>query len=358
MSSLASRTGVLLINLGTPDAPDAPSVRRYLREFLSDPHVIDSHPIARWLLLNLIILPFRPRRTAAAYQKVWTQAGSPLLIASRDLQAAVASALGGEYEVEVAMRYGSPSIASGLAALRKSGVSSVVVLPLFPQYADSSTGSTLAKVAELTKKDPHPLDITLLPAFFDDPGWISSFVEAGRDTFAKAPCDHVLFSFHGIPERQIRKCDPSGSWCLADPSCCDTVNERNPDCYRAQCFANARALAEQLHLEPDRWSVAFQSRLGATPWIQPFTDKVLPELAERGVKNLVVACPSFVADNLETLEEIGLRAAEQWNELGGEELTLLPCPNGHPAWAEAVATMVRAAVTPDPRASATATPSR
>ena len=358
MATPASKIGVLLVNLGTPDAPDVASVRRYLREFLSDPKVIDSHPVARWLLLNLIILPFRPRRSAAAYQKVWTEAGSPLLVAGQNLAAALSEALGDAYHVELAMRYGSPSIPSALKRLHEANVSSICVFPLFPQYAEASTGSVLAKIAEVQKASAASIDTTILPAFFDDPGWVSAFAEAARDSLESAPYDHVLFSFHGIPERQIKKSDPSGTWCLANSSCCDAVGERNPHCYRAQCYANARALAQQLNLGSDQWSVSFQSRLGATPWIRPFTDEVLPELAARDIKNLVVACPSFVADCLETLEEIGLRAREQWTELGGEELTLLPCPNDHPAWAGAVATMVRAAVTPDASASATATPSR
>ena len=358
MTTPASKTGVLLVNLGTPDAPDVASVRRYLREFLSDPKVIDSHPAARWLLLNLIILPFRPRRTAAAYQKVWTEAGSPLLVAGKNLTAALSKTLGDAYQVELAMRYGSPSIASALNRLHEANLSSILVFPLFPQYADASTGSVLAKISEVQNAHPQGVDMTVRPAFFDAPGWISAFAEGARDRLENAPYDHVLFSFHGIPERQIKKTDPSGTWCLANSSCCDAVGERNPDCYRAQCYANARALAQELNLESDLWSVSFQSRLGATPWIRPFTDEVLPELATRGIKNLAVACPSFVADNLETLEEIGLRAKEQWAELGGEELTLLPCPNDQPAWVDAVAAMVRAAVTPDASASATATPSR
>ena len=358
MSPSAPKTGVLLVNLGTPDAPDVASVRRYLREFLGDPQVMDVHPVARWLLLNLVILPFRPRRSAAAYQEIWTDAGSPLLVEGRKLEVAVSRALGGEYHVELAMRYGSPSIATGLARFREAGVSSLIVLPLFPQYADGTTGSVLARISEVLADSPNHFDITSIPAFYDNPGWIDSFASAARGQLEETPVDHVLFSFHGLPESQIQKRDATGSRCLVDPICCDAMDEQNRDCYRAQCYANARALAAALELAPGSWSVSFQSRLLRTPWIRPYTDHVLPDLANRGVKRLAIACPSFVADNLETLEEIGLRAARQWHELEGEELRTLPCPNDHPTWVETVAAMVRAAIKPDASASATATPSR
>ncbi len=327
MSSPA--TGLLLINLGTPDAPTTPAVRRYLREFLSDPRVIDINPVGRALLLNLIILPFRPAKSAAAYRKVWgAERGSPLLAHSQDLAAGVQARLGGDWQVELAMRYGTPSIADALERLR--ACKRVVVLPLFPQYAASSTATAVARVMELATAgwDVAPLDI--VPAFHADPAFADAFAVVARPVLAEFGADHLLFSFHGLPERQIRK--SGDERCLASASCCD--RDPPPTCYRAQCFATARALADRLAVT--NYTVCFQSRLGRTPWITPHTDVVIEELAKAGVKRLAVMCPAFVADCLETLEEIGIRAKEQWQAAGGDDLVLVPSLNATPAWIEAV----------------------
>ena len=353
-----ARTGVLLLNVGTPDSTSTRDVRRYLREFLSDPRVLDMPAASRWLFLNGVILPLRPRRSAAAYRKVWTSKGSPLLVHSRALQAGVAAALGDTHEVELAMRYGSPSIAAGLERLQQAGVRRIVLLPLFPQYSEAATGSALARVSELLGRSRDVPALLTIPPFFDHPGYIRAVAARARQELATAAPDHVLFSYHGLPERQIRRTDPSGNHCLASEPCCDIVGGRNRDCYRAQAFATSRALARELALDPASWSVAFQSRLGRTPWILPHTDKELPLLAAKGVKRLAVMCPSFTSDCLETLEEIGFRANDQWRELGGEELTLVPCVNAQPDWIETVAEMVRAAATPAASASATETPAR
>ncbi len=289
-------TGLLLINLGTPAAPTTAAVRRYLREFLSDPRVIDLHPLARTLLLELVILPTRPAKSAHAYRSIWDpQRGSPLLAHSKDLAAAVQRQLGADWVVELAMRYGEPSIASGLAALR--AVERIVVLPLYPQYAASSTATSVARVMELAaaRWDVPPIDI--VPAFHADPGFLAAATAVARPALEAARPDHVLFSFHGLPERQIKKSDASGAHCLASETCCD---RGNPNCYRAQCFATARALAERL--EVTSYTICFQSRLGRTPWIRPHTDVLIDELAKQGKKRLAVLCPSFVADCLETLE--------------------------------------------------------
>lgn len=329
-------TGLLLINLGTPDAPTTPAVRRYLREFLSDPRVIDLNPVGRALLLNLIILPFRPAKSAHAYRSIWDPVrGSPLLVHSRDLAAGVQQRLGPSWHVELAMRYGNPSLPAALEALRAAGVERIVVLPLYPQYAASSTATSVARVMELvaSRWDTVPLDI--VPAFYADPAFVSAFVEVARPALAEARPDHVLFSFHGLPERQIHKSDPSGAHCLRD-GCCDAIGARNARCYRAQCYATARALAARLELAAADYTVCFQSRLGKTPWIEPHTDVTVDALAKAGKKRLAVLCPAFVADCLETLEEIGIRARAQFKAAGGEELVLVPSLNATPAWIDAV----------------------
>ncbi|MBN1204425.1 MAG: ferrochelatase [Myxococcaceae bacterium] len=337
------KRGVLLVNLGTPDAPEAGPVRRYLREFLSDPRVVDIHPVGRWLLLNLIILPVRPARSAEAYRKVWMKEGSPLLVHSRALAAAVAERLKGEYEVELAMRYGNPSLPDAVRALQARGVREFILLPLYPQEATSSTSSTLARAYEVLSQGWDVASVRVVPAFHDHPGFLDAFTEVARPVIAEARADHVLFSYHGLPERHLRKSDASGQHCLASAGCCDVLTEVNRHCYRAQCFATTRALAERLALPSGGYTVSFQSRLGRTPWISPYTDLVLPELAGRGVKRLAVMCPAFVADCLETLEEVGLRAREQFLACGGESLTLVPSLNSHPAWVDAVVRLVREA---------------
>lgn len=345
------KKGLLLVNLGTPDAPQSGPVRRYLREFLNDPRVIDIHPVGRWLLLNLIILPLRPAKSAEAYRKVWTQEGSPLLVHSRALEAAVRQRLQGEYEVELAMRYGNPSIPDAVKALRSRGVKEFLLLPLYPQEAASSSSSTVARAYEVLAEEWDVAGVRTVPAFHDHPGFLDAFAEVARPVIAEARADHVLFSYHGLPERHMRKSDPSGQHCLASKGCCEVLTDVNRHCYRAQCFATTRALAQRLGLQPEGYTLSFQSRLGRTPWIQPYTDFVLPELAKKGVKRLAVMCPAFVADCLETLEEVGMRANEQFRECGGESLTLVPSLNAHPAWVEAVVRMVHEADGVAPRST-------
>jgi ferrochelatase len=337
----ARRTGVLLVNLGTPDAPTPGAVQRYLREFLSDPRVLDVPAPLRWALLNLVILPFRPRRSAAQYRSVWMPEGSPLLVHGQALRDAVAKALGDGFVVELAMRYGRPDLASALARLVAADVAKIVVLPLYPQYAASSGGSTAERVLALAAARWNVPPLELIGDFHDDPGFVEAFAEVARPVLADFRPDFVLLSYHGLPERHVRKSDASGAHCLASPRCCDAVGPVNRYCYRAQCYGTSRLLAAALGLAPDRVSTSFQSRLGRDPWIQPYTDEVLPELAARGVKRLAVLCPAFVADCLETVEEIGVRAAEQWRGLGGEALQLVPSLNASPRWVRAVAELVR-----------------
>jgi ferrochelatase len=332
--------GLLLINLGTPDEPTTPAVRRYLREFLGDPRVLDINPIGRALLLNLIILPTRPAKSAHAYQQIWDpERGSPLKFHSEDLAAGVAAALGDGWKVELAFRYGKPTIAAGLDALIEAKVDKIVVLPLFPQHAMSSTETAFARVEELHAKRAGAPPLVPIGAFYSDPGFLDAFAAVGAPALEAARADHVLFSFHGLPVRHIHKTDVTKSHCFSSPACCDSM--QSPNCYRAQCYFTARELAKRLGLAAENYTVCFQSRLGRTPWIQPYTDVVLDEVAAKGVKRLAVFCPAFVADCLETIEEIGMRAKAQFTAHGGEELVLVPSLNSSPAWVAAVAALAQ-----------------
>jgi ferrochelatase len=333
--------GLLVLNLGTPDAPETRAVRRYLREFLSDPRVLDIPQLLRAFLLHVCILPFRPRRTAEAYRKVWMAQGSPLLVHGRDLVRKLQSALGSGVRVELAMRYQSPSIASALDTFRSVAVDRVAVLPLFPQYSSAASGSALEDVYRQAGRRWNTPSLEVVPPFYDHP----AFIDALREV--TAPClrgfrpDRVLMSFHGLPERQVLKSDESGGrHCLKSADCCAEVGEANRLCYRAHCFATARVLAAALALPDASWEVAFQSRLGREPWIRPFTDVRVRELAKSGVRRLAVVCPSFVADCLETLEEIGIRARDDFIAHGGEDLCAVPCLNSHDVWVRAAVRIV------------------
>lgn len=329
--------GVLLVNLGSPDAPTSRAVRRFLREFLSDPRVLDLPALPRRLLLEGVILPTRPRRAAAAYESVWTPEGSPLVVYGRALREALGKRLGAGFVVELAMRYGVPAIPAAIERLVAADCRRIVVVPLFPQYSAAATGSALAAVyrAAGARWNTPPLDV--IEPYYDDPGFIAALATVARELPEDRRPDHLLFSYHGLPERHVRRSDPSGAHCLASKTCCETIGPANRSCYRAQCVATSRALAGALGVEDEDWTLAFQSRLGRTPWLRPYTDEILPFLRERGVRRLAVICPSFAADCLETLEEIGLRGREQWLALGGEDLILIPCLDDHPAWVEVIA---------------------
>lgn len=342
----SARWGLLLVNLGTPDRPETGAVRRYLRQFLSDPRVLDIHPVGRFFLLNFIILPFRSSASAHAYSKVWTERGSPLLFHSQDLLEKVRTRLAPQQvPVELGMRYGQPSLEAALARLRAAGCDRLAVLPLYPQYAASSTGSSLEEVWRLVGQLWNTPAVQAVPAFYDHPAFLDAFALVARPVLDEVAPDRVLMSFHGLPERQVKKSDESGygRHCLASPGCCDAIVDANRMCYRAQCFATARELAERLGLGPDRFEVTFQSRLGRTPWIRPYTDVRVQELAASGVKRLAVLCPAFVADCLETLEEVGMRLREDFLARGGEELRLVPSLNATDAWADGVVAIAREA---------------
>ncbi len=335
------RTGLLLINLGTPESPAPSDVRPYLREFLMDPRVLDVPFLQRWMIVNLLILPRRPKESGEAYAKIWTDRGSPLLFHSLDLVEKVRARLGSEVVVELAMRYGNPSIASVLGKLKAEGIDRIVVFPLYPQYSSAANGSSLEKVFEIAGQLWNVPNIQVVPPFYDHPAFIRSCAEAARPVIESHDPERVFFSFHGLPERHIRKSDDTGRHCLESDDCCARMVHDNRNCYRAQCFATARLLADQLGVPEERRIICFQSRLGRTPWIRPYTDVVLEEEAKRGVRRAVILSPAFVADCLETIEELGIRGVEIWQEHGGEQLGLAPCTNSSDSWADAVVSIAR-----------------
>jgi ferrochelatase len=338
-----ARVGVLLAQLGTPASPSTRDVRRYLREFLSDPFVIDLPAPARWLLVNGVIAPFRAPRSARAYREIWRPEGSPLRVHTDALAAGVAAALGPGFAVEAGMRYGEPSLASALDRLTSAGAARIVVAPLYPQHAESSRGTALAEVQRWAASGPAAPELVILPPFFAEPGFVRAVADAARPLLAELRPEHVLMSYHGLPERHVLRADPTRTRCLARPNCC-ALPGATDTCYRAQCFATSRAVAERLALPLERVSTSFQSRLGRARWIGPSTDDALVSLAGRGVRRLLVLCPSFVADCLETLEEIGIRARERWlDELRGEAFAVAPCPNASAPFVEFVAAQARAA---------------
>ncbi len=338
---MVSRTGVLLINIGTPESTSVRDVRKYLREFLSDPRILDIHPVGRFLLLNCIILPFRPKRSAEAYQQIWTADGSPLLVESRKQALDLQSKLGNNYVVELGMRYGMPSIRVALDKLQAAGCHRIVVIPLFPQYSAAATGSAAQKVMSLVQDDWNLPPIEIRGDFFDHPQFIESVATTMKEEISDFRPDYVLFSYHGLPERHMEKSDMPNIDCNRKNPC-PRIGPNNRYCYRAQCYETTRLIAQSLGLAAESHGLAFQSRLGRTPWIQPYTDELVEELAQKGIKRLAVATPSFVADCLETLEEIGIRLREQWLDLGGEDFMFLKCVNNHPSFIQALANLVQA----------------
>lgn len=334
-----SKKGVLLVNLGTPDSTAVPDVRKYLREFLSDGRVIDIPAIPRWLLVNLIIAPFRAPKSAAEYRRLFTERGSPLKFYTEDITGLLQKALGEEYLVEFAMRYQSPSIASGLEKMSAANVSEIHVIPLFPQYASASTGSVIDKVMEITGKWQIIPNIKFTSQFLESELFIDTIVQQGKAFMEKENYDHFLFSYHGLPERQIRK-GSVGNQCQLG-NCCKSFHEKNRYCYRAQCFHTTRLLVEKLGLAPEQFTTCFQSRLGKDPWIKPYTDEVLDELASKGVKKVLAFSPAFVSDCLETTVEVGETYKEDFIEAGGEKWDLVPSLNDDPKWIECLAELAR-----------------
>lgn len=337
-----TRAGLLLVNLGTPDAPTTRAVRRYLREFLMDPMVLGMPAPLRFLLVHAVIAPLRAPRSARAYRSIWTDAGSPLALHTEALRAGVARRLDG-VPVAAAMRYGRPAIRDGLARLLSAGCRRVVVFPLYPQEAKSSSGTAVDAARRHLRDLDSGARLEVVPPFYDDPRFIAAIGAVARRALESFSPDHVLMSFHGLPESHVREAGDPGH-CLASAACCDAIGARNARCYRAQCFATARAIAADLGLVDERYSVAFQSRLGPARWIGPFTDRRLAELARAGARRVAVLCPAFVADCLETLEEIGIRGRETFREHGGVDLRLVPGLNAEPEWVDACAGIAQDAI--------------
>jgi protoporphyrin/coproporphyrin ferrochelatase len=333
------KRGVLLINLGTPDSPKTPDVRKYLREFLMDRRVIDIPYANRFLLINLIIAPFRAPKSAKIYHELWNEKGSPLLYYSVELTQLLQESLGKDYVVSLGMRYQSPSIESALEVFKDKGFDEIIVIPLFPQYASASTGSAVELTMELMKKWELIPSVKFINTYADHEMFIKAFAEIGKKYLEEDNYDHILFSYHGLPERQILKSSVQNYCKLGD--CCSVYHSKNRYCYRAQCFETTRLLAQALGLSEDKYTIAFQSRLGKTPWIKPYSDEVIESLAKKGVKKILAFSPSFVADCLETTIEIGVEYDELFKEHGGEKIKLVESLNVHPLWVECLKHFVK-----------------
>ena len=329
-------TGILLINLGTPDAPTRGAVYRYLQEFLLDPRVIDINPLSRNLLVRGIIAPFRSGQSAKAYQQLWTEQGSPLKIYGERLAEQVQQLMGGEYLVRLAMRYQQPSIEAGIAELMRAKVSKIKIFTLFPQYASASTGSAHEEVMRVLSRQQIIPALEFVSSYPTWPAMVEIFAQNAR-RYDLTSYDHILFSYHGLPERQLRKGDAFGH-CLQSPDCCQSLTPTNQFCYSAQCYATTRAIANALNLKPEQYTVCFQSRLGRDPWVQPYTVRTIEHLAkERGAKRLLVFCPAFTADCLETTVEVSSEYQEDFEKWGGEHIDLVESLNDSPDWAKAIA---------------------
>jgi len=322
--------GALLINLGSPNSTSVKDVKNYLDEFLMDEYVIDKPYFFRALLVKGIILNTRPKKSAAAYKKIWWDEGSPLIVLSERLHEKVKKQV--DIPVELAMRYGKPSLKSGMQKLVDQGVTEIYLVPLYPQFAMASTETILAFADKLVKKHFPKVKLSDLPAFYNRPDYIEALSESIQKSLDESKPDHLLFSYHGLPERHIKKSDITKSHCTLDGSCCKTPSPAHEFCYRHQCYETTRLVAEKLNLKEENYSVSFQSRLGRDPWIKPYTDFVIDDFAKDGLKKLAVVTPAFVSDCLETLEEIGMEAKDSFIENGGEEFTAIPCLNEDEKW--------------------------
>lgn len=338
MSVKNSKVGVLIINLGTPDSPSVADVRKYLREFLMDGRVIDIPWWRRWLLINLIIAPFRAPQSAKGYKELWTKEGSPLKVYGLKVEELLQKALGSGYQVVLGMRYQSPSIPQALEHLKDKGISELIVIPLYPQYASSSTGSTIEKVMDEMKSLEVIPTVKFISQFFAHPLFIKAFVEIGKKYMAQAKYEHYLFSYHGLPEGQILKASCSNYCKLGE--CCAIFHTKNQYCYRAQCFETTRLLVKELGIKEGEYTICFQSRLGKTPWIKPYTDEVIKQIAARGIKSVLTFSPAFIADCLETTVEIGQEYKHMFKEQGGDRWQLVESLNTSAAWIECLKQMV------------------
>lgn len=324
--------GVLLVNLGSPDSPEPKDVKPYLDQFLMDKYVIDVPYLLRALLVRGIILRKRPEASAEAYKQIWWDEGSPLIVISKRMHKKVEAKA--EIPVSLAMRYGKPSIESGLQELADKGVTEVLLFPLYPQYAMASTLTILVLAEEIRKKKFPQMTFTDVPAFYNKPDYIKVLSNSIKNSVENFNYDHLLFSYHGIPERHIRKTDKTKSHkkIITNQPCCEPNTPASEFCYRHQCYETTRLVVEQLGIPEDKYSITFQSRLSGDKWLEPYTDVEINKMPEKGIKNLAVVTPAFVADCLETLEEIAMRANEDFIERGGEKFYAIPCLNDDDEW--------------------------
>ncbi len=344
--SNTKKTALLLCNLGTPKSTSVSDIRAYLNEFLMDPYVIDIPKVLRALLVYGLILPFRPSKAAKAYKKIWTKDGSPLLAISLEQVKKVQDEVdqqGLGWTVDIGMRYGEPSLRESLQKFKARGITQIIYLPLYPQYALSSTKTAQVELHRQLKDLNYQVELkdgSDYP-FHSHPALINSWKKVIRETKDIESVDHFLFSYHGLPERHIKKIESSPDSCFK-PGCCDTYDPaRNKFCYRAHCYATTRLIAQKLGLQSHQYSVSFQSRLGRTPWIKPFTDFVIPELAQKKIRHLAVLTPTFVTDCLESLEEIGIRGRELFISAKNQKFTAISCLNTHPEWIKAIVQIAR-----------------
>jgi ferrochelatase len=330
-----TKTGILLINLGTPDSYSTSDIRKYLDEFLMDPRVVDIPLLGRLMLVKGIILPTRPAKIAPSYKEIWLEDGSPLLVYGKKVKEELQKRMGDDYVVELGMRYGNPSIEKSLETFKNYNIENLKIIPLFPQYASASTASVIEKLMSIMSSWQNIPSMKIKSYFYDDPHFINAFVELGKKYLDKK-YDHILFSYHGLPERQLK----AGSNHCNFGSCCETITEKNQYCYRAQCYQTTYLMVDKLGLDKKDYSVSFQSRLGRTPWIKPYTDETIKELAKKGIKNLLVFSPSFVSDCLETSYEIKHEYNKLFQEHGGENVTLVESLNAEEVWIEALKNII------------------
>jgi ferrochelatase len=333
------KRAVLLVNLGSPDSTSVPDVRRYLREFLGDERVLDVPAPLRWALLEGIILRTRPKKSAHAYASIWQPEGSPLVITSRSVRDKLAATLGAGTPVYLAMRYGNPTIASIITQIVADGVEEILLFPQYPHYAMSSWETVVVKVLAERARLAPALRITTVQPFFQDADYIEALY-AVTAPYLTQPHDHLLFSYHGIPQRHLRKGDSSKAHCTLVPDCCTTCSPAHATCYKAQVLATTRALVARAGIAAEKHSVSFQSRLAGEPWLTPFTDYELARLPREGKKNLLLICPAFVSDCLETIEEISEEGRDDFMAAGGESFQQIPCLNDQPPYIDFLAKRV------------------
>jgi ferrochelatase len=332
----ATRKGILLMNLGSPDSTEVKDVRRYLNEFLMDERVIDMPYLSRLFLVKGLITPFRAPKSAEAYRTIWTKEGSPLIILTKQLQAALQQQV--DLPIEIAMRYGNPSVKHAFDELLKKEpqLEEVIAVPLYPHYAMSSYETAVESAKEIHAKNKYPFKLEFIKPYYNEPDYIEALAE-NMTPFLQQEYDHVLFSYHGIPERHLIKADPTGCHCLTKENCCSTPSAAHATCYRHQCYTTTQLVTEKLDIPKDKYSISFQSRLGRDPWLKPYTDFRLTDMPKEGIKKLLILCPAFVSDCLETLEEIEERGKETFMEAGGESYQMIPCLNVHPLWVKTIA---------------------